>query len=128
MNIPDRYTLPQMDFVGGSTQDLVFHCYFHIGRKPHDLSSCSANFAIVNYNHKDEEPLVSKPMTVSSDPGVDGGISNVLRVTLDPADTVDLPNGKYVYQVSIRDVSGDVEIPKHGIMHIINNINKAFAR
>ena len=27
MHIPNPYTLPAFDFVGGSTQDLIFHCY-----------------------------------------------------------------------------------------------------
>lgn len=128
MNIPNPYTLPAMNFVGGSTQDLVFHCYFYLNHNPFDLSSCTANFAIVNYINKNGEPLVSKQMRISEGPETDNGVWNVLSVTLDPADTVDLPAGKYIYQISISDISGDMEIPNHGIIHIINNINKQFAR
>lgn len=128
MTIPNPYTLPAMDFVGGSTQDLVFHCYFHLTKKPHDLSSCTANFSIINFVNKKGEPLVSKQMTIRAAPNVDGEVNNVLSVTLSPTDTVNLPAGKYIYQISIRDISGDVEIPNQGIIHIINNINKSFAR
>lgn len=128
MNIPNPYTLPAMDFVGGSTQDLVFHCYFYRNKKPHDLSSCTANFSIINFVNKNGEPLVSKQMDVGADPSIDREVSNVLRVTLDPLDTVNLPAGKYIYQITIRDISGDVEIPNQGIIHIINNINKTFIR
>lgn len=128
MNIPDPYTLPAIDFVGGSTQDLVFHCYFYVNKTPHDLSSCTANFSIINFINKNGDPLVSKQMAVGADPDTDGEVKNVLRVTLTAEDTVDLPAGKYIYQVSIKDISGDIEIPKHGIIHIINNINKAFVR
>ena len=128
MNIPNQYTLPSMDFVGGSTQDLVFHCYHYTDKRAHDLASCTANFSIINYVNKYGTPVVSKQMAIGSDPAIDGDIKNVLRVTLDPFDTVNLPAGKYIYQISIKDVSGDIEIPKQGIIHIINNINKAYVK
>ncbi len=128
MTIPNPYTLPAIDFVGGSTQDLVFHCYFYLTRGPHDLSSCTANFSIINFVNKNGEPLVSKQMAIGTSPDVDGESNNVLRVTLDPTDTVDLPAGKYIYQISIRDISGKIEIPDQGVIHIIKNINKRFVR
>lgn len=128
MNIPKLYILPQIDFVGGATRDFAFYCYFQVRKKPYDMSSCSANFSIANFVNKTCQPLVSKSMTIGEDLDVDGSVRNVLRVTLDPLDTVDLPTGKYIYQISIRDVSGDVEIPKHGIIYIANNINKDFVK
>lgn len=126
MNIPNPYTLPSMDFVGGSTQDLVFHCYFYLNRQPHDLSSCTANFAIINFVNKNGEPLVSKPMEIRASNRDEEAVNNILSVTLNPDDTVNLPAGKYIYQISIKHISGDMEIPKQGIIHIINNINKSF--
>lgn len=126
MRIPDIYTLPQVDFVGGSTQDFAFHCYSVSKKRPQDLSSCTANFAIINFVNKNGEPRVNKEMEIGTDPSMDGEISNVLRVTLTPEDTIALPAGKYIYQISIRDISGDVEIPNQGIIHIVNNINKSF--
>jgi hypothetical protein len=57
----------------------------------------------------------------------DGTSDNVLTVTLLPTETVDL-FGKYIYQIMIRDIDGDVEIPKQGILYITNNINKSFIR
>lgn len=128
MNIPNPYTLPSMDFVGGSTQDLVFHCYHYLNKKAQDLSSCTANFSIINFVNKNGDTLVSKQMDIGAAPDVDGEVSNVLRVALAPLDTVNLPAGKYIYQITIKDISGDVEIPNQGIIHIINNINKAFVR
>lgn len=128
MNIPNPYTLPPMDFVGGSTQDLVFHCYHYLNKKAQDLSSCTANFSIINFVNKNGDPLVSKQMDIGVAPDIDGEVSNVLRVALAPLDTVNLPAGKYIYQITIKDISGDVEIPDQGIIHIINNINKAFVR
>lgn len=128
MNIPNPYTLPAIDFVGGSTQDLVFHCYFYANKKPQDLSSCTANFSLINFVNKNGLPLVSKQMEIGATPDIDGEVNNTLSVTLESKDTVDLPAGKYIYQISIRDISGDMEIPNQGIIHIINNINKPFAR
>ena len=124
VRLPDPYTLPAMDFVGGSTQDLVFHCYHYMNKKAHDLSSCTAKFAIINFVNKNGKRLVSKDMDIGADPSLDGEIKNVLRTTLAPSDTVNLPAGKYIYQITIKDITGDVYIPNHGIIHIINNIDK----
>lgn len=55
----------------------------------------------------------------------EGTSDNVLMVTLEPAETVDLC-GKYIYQVIIKDMNGDTEIPKQGVLYITNNINKSF--
>lgn len=52
-------------------------------------------------------------------------ISNVLRVVLLPEETVDLV-GKFIYQITIQDISGEIEIPDQGIIRIANNINKSF--
>ena len=52
MHIPNPYTLPAFDFVGGSTQDLIFHCYFFKTKKPQDLSACVADFSIINFVNK----------------------------------------------------------------------------
>lgn len=123
MHVPNPFTLPAIDFIGGSTQDLIFHCYFYVNKKPHDLSSCTANFAIINFVNKSGEPVFSKQMKVGTDQ--DGDICNVLSVTLDPDRTVNIPAGKYIYQISIRDISGDIEV-NQGIIHIIGNIDKRF--
>lgn len=124
---PNPYTLPTIDFIGGSTQDLVFHCYFYLNKQPFDLSSCTANFAVINFVNKNGAPLVSKPMTIRTARDEEGAISNILSVTLTPADTLKL-GGQYIYQITIKDISGEVDIPDQGIMHITNNINKAFVQ
>jgi len=119
------YTLPTIDFVGGETQDLAFHVYFYENRKPFGMAGCSANFAIVSYMNKIGVPIVTKTMNAIMNE--EGTVDNVLTVTLEPSETVDL-YGKYIYQITIKDVAGDVEIPKQGILIITNNINKAFVR
>jgi len=120
----DIYTLPTIDFVGGATQDFAFHVYFHAGGRPFDLDDCTANFAVVNYINKNGAPLISKSMEVAQgeDTG-EGVVDNILKVTLTPSDTMNL-NGKYIYQITVKDTAGQVDIPNQGIMRIINNINK----
>lgn len=119
------YSLPTIDFVGGSTQEIMFHTFFDRNKRAFDLASCTANFAVVNYVNKNGEPLISKTMEIIASE-VDGEtITNVLRVVLLPEDTVDL-TGKFIYQISIQDISGEIEIPDQGIIRIANNINKNF--
>ena len=70
-------------------------------------------------------PILTKSMeAIYNDSGTS---NNVLTVKLLPNETVEL-FGKYIYQIIIRDIDGDVEIPNHGILYIINNINKDFIR
>ena len=126
MHIPNPYTLPAFDFVGGSTQDLIFHCYFFKTKKPNDLSACVADFSIINFVNKNGKPLLSKQMDIGSDPDRDGDVSNVVRVTLDSKDTLNLPAGKYIYQITIKDIDGEAEIPNQGFLLISHNINESF--
>ena len=119
------YSLPTIDFVGGSTQELVFHTFFSQNKKPFDLSSCTASFALINFVNKNGSPLIAKPMEVSKSEDGDGTVTNVLRVVLLPEETVD-PVGQFIYQITIQDISGEIEIPDQGIIRIANNINKSF--
>ena len=117
------YVLPTIDFVAGETQELAFHVYFHANGKALSLEGCEANFAVVNYMNAHSVPVISKAMSV--DYGVDKDVDNVLTVKLLPGDTIDL-SGKYIYQISIRNQKGDVEIPKQGVMIIHRNIDKKY--
>ena len=82
------YTLPTIDFVGGETQDLLFHVYFYKNKKPFSLSGCTSNFSIVSFTNKTGEPILSKQMasTFNDDETYD----NILTITLEPGDTVEL--------------------------------------
>lgn len=126
--VPNPYTLPTLDFVGGSTQILSFSLYFRVEGVPFDASECEAEFAIVNINNK-KSTLLRKAMVI--EPGSDEtdgeAAENVISVTLDPADTVEL-DGKYIYQITIKDGYGGVDIPNQGIMFITNNIDKNYIR
>lgn len=119
------YTLPTIDFVGGETQNLAFNVYFYKNKQPFSLTGCTCNFSIVSFTNKKGAPILTKSMEAIYNDDVTA--NNVLTVTLTPSDTVDLC-GKYIYQIIIRDVNGDIEIPKQGILYITNNINKNFIR
>ena len=58
------YTLPTIDFIAGESQDLLFHTYFHTGRRPFDLTGCSCNFAVVNFLNRTGSPILSKSMSI----------------------------------------------------------------
>lgn len=86
---------------------------------------CSIAVPIVSFTNKTGVPILTKPMESHFNDDVTA--ENVLAVTLDPLDTVDLC-GKYIYQITIKDINGNIEIPKQGILFITNNINKSFIR
>lgn len=124
--ISNVYSLPQIDFVGGSSEGLIFHVYSSKENpKPFGLTGCTANFAIVNYINKNGVPVVSKPMTVRMNEAETD--YNILFVDLLPSDTLDLC-GKFIYQITIKDIDNNADIPQQGIIYIHNNINKDFLR
>lgn len=117
--INNIYTLPELDFVGGATNDFQFRVYRDEGKtEAADLDGCTANFSLVNIINKSGTPALSKSMTVAQDEK-----TSMLTVTLTAADTVNL-NGKFVYQITIIDSRGFSIIPDQGIMHIHSNINR----
>lgn len=123
MDIPNPYTLPTIEFVGGESQELLFNVYFYKNRKPFSMIGCTSNFSVVDFTNKKGSPILNKSMDVLENG--DGSAFNILSVDLTPKETCEL-SGKYIYQITIRDVNGNVEIPKQGLMYITNNINKSF--
>ena len=120
------YTLPTIDFVGGSTQALRFRVYWHSLLYPYDLTRCTANFSIVHFINKTGTTIISKQMDIEELGGTgNGNTYNVLTVTLLPQETVGLC-GKYIYQITIKGDDGRAEVPNQGILYIANNINKVF--
>ncbi len=124
MAVGDRtHQLPSDSFIAGESHLFVFNCFYYADNRPFSLARCTASFSIVHAFDKEADPILTKPMTVEMN--VDRTTDSRLHVTLLPAETVDL-HGKYIYQVSVRDVSGDIEIPGQGELHIYNNIDKNF--
>ena len=119
----NQFTLPEWEMVGGESQKRVFTLY-NSKKQECDISGGSANFAVVDFANLSGTPYISKPVEITQS---ESGNYSVLSIELSPNETVNL-FGKLVYQISIKDGSGNVAIPRHGIMYIIRNINKDFVK
>ena len=118
----DIYTLPKIVFVAGQSSTFNWRIYDSSGDN-FDCSECSGNLAVIEYDDKTGDALLSKDLTFTSEN--DDGVYNIASATLSPSDTLDW-DGKYVYQLTIVDASGSAEIPNKGIMLVSNNINPSF--
>jgi len=113
------YNLPEISFVGGESRDFRFKLFTDSG-KVFNASGATANFSVVNSLNRTGDPLISRTMNIIAD---EDEIMSTLSLTLLPAETVNL-FGKYIYQITIEDMSGEMEIPSQGILRITNNIDK----
>ena len=86
------YTLPELTFVGGKTQELKFNLK-DSQRNPFNAEGSSADFSICNYSNKIGEPIFSVTPVLAAD---ENGIESRLIVTIAPDKTVHL-FGKYIY-------------------------------
>lgn len=112
------YTLPELTFVGGETQEMKFRLK-EIDGSLYNAKYCTANFSICNYSNKVGTPIITLTPTFISD---GGKIIHILHIVLPAEKTVNL-FGKYIYQIVIMDDTGRIEIPNQGIMNITRNIN-----
>ncbi len=119
------YSLPEIAFVAGQSKTLRWRL-FTIYNAPFNAEGCLGNFSVVDYSDKTGDPLISKPLTFNT--GTDEtGVKNIASVDLLPSDTLGL-RGKYIYQITVRDTDGEVEIPDQGILLISHNINESYLR
>ena len=115
------YTLPQDRFVAGQTCKYIWRLFRESGQ-PFNANGCEGSFALIDYSHKDEEPILVKPVDLLLG---DEEFVNIASLELKPEDTINL-DGKYIYQLSIKDPEGNLEIPNQGLLYISNNIHKSF--
>lgn len=123
------YSLPELCFVGGSSENFEFNLYYDKSNpRPFDIYGGKAEFSIVNLANKNGTPIFSKSMEIAQGDthGETDTCHNVVRVSLLPEDTVDL-FGKFVYQVTLADADGNID-PHQGIVVIHRNINKTFIK
>lgn len=80
----------------------------------------------MDYSDKTGDPLITKSLTFSIGDD-DTGAKNVASVDLLPKETLGL-YGKYIYQITIKDIDGEAEIPNQGILLITHNINESFLK
>ena len=122
----DVYSLPEVMFVAGQSNTLRWRLFTE-QNVPFNAEGCTGKFALVDYSDKyNDEPLVSKPLSFVIGDDVTGA-KNVATVDLLPTDTLGL-YGKYIYQITIKDIDGEVEIPNQGIFNIFHNINESFLK
>ena len=122
----DIYTLPEVVFVAGQSNTLRWRL-FTITKVPFNADGCTGNFSVVDYSDQTGEPLISKPLTSSLGDDDEHGVKNIASVDLKPSDTLGL-DGKYIYQITIKDIDGEAEIPNQGFLLITHNINESFLK
>lgn len=116
------YILPEWRLVGGETRKRTFTLHHDEGGPIYNIPGAIAEMAVVDFVNPHGEPRFRKPASVSADAN-----GNYCEITVDLAsvDTLNL-QGKYIYQLTIRDALGNIAAPK-GLMYIAPNINKSFA-
>lgn len=121
----DIYTLPEIPFVAGQSNTLRWRLFTQ-AHVPFNAEGCTGNFSVVDYSDQTGDPLISKPLQfVLGDD--ERGTKNVATVDLLPSDTLGL-HGKYIYQITIKDIDGEAEIPNQGFLQITHNINESFLK
>lgn len=121
----DIYTLPEIVIIGGQSATIRWRLFTE-ANTPFNANGCTGNFSVVDYSNPNDDPLIDKSLTFSVGDD-ETGIKNIASVDLSPSDTLDM-QGKYIYQIQIRDIDGEAEIPNQGIMQITHNINTTFLR
>lgn len=121
----DIYTLPEVVFVSGQSLTLRWRLWT-VNKVPFNTDGCVGDFSVVDYSDKTGDPLITKSLTFSVGDD-DTGAKNVASVDLLPKETLGL-YGKYIYQITIKDIDGEAEIPNQGILLITHNINESFLK
>lgn len=88
---------------------------YNNSKKQINATGMIARLAICSYVTAGMSPLVLKQCSVVD---WDQGMA-VLRVDLDPEDTIDL-HGKFIYQITAKDVAGDLGVLR-GYLYVAPN-------
>lgn len=115
------FTLPEISFVGGESQEFSFHLKNPNGQ-PFDARDAYSSFDICEYSNNTGTPIKSYTPEILIDAA---GYGSILHVEIPKVDTAEM-YGKYIYQITIIDVNGTSEIPNQGIMNIAKNINSGY--
>lgn len=119
----DIYTMPSIVFVAGQSNTIKWNLYTR-AKTPYNAQGCTGNFSVVDYSDQEGDPLINKALSFSK--GIENVI-NVASVNLAPRDTLEL-DGKYIYQIIIKDIYNEAEIPNQGFLLITHNINAAYLK
>lgn len=124
------YTLPEIQFIGGTTQNFCFTVHTESGALYTTLDDCDITFSVISYVNRDYgSPIIlysSKDDNAMVTYAVNGdGEACRIIVKLDREATFTL-SGKFIYQIEITDASGKTESPGQGIMTITRNIGSGY--
>ena len=117
------FTLPEIAFIGGSTEKLSFNL-IKPNKQPY-VDVDGVKFSVISYSNRD----YSNPVFVleNENDGVIVDIDDeqtysrvIITIGRDLTKTL---SGKYIYQLEIMDATGKSEIPGQGIITITRNIN-----
>lgn len=108
--------LPDWDFVGGSTQSRTFQFARPAGTE-YNIEGGKVYYSICEYVN-DGDPVLFKDADITIS---ENGNYCITTLSLLPEETSEL-NGCFRYQITVKDGSGNVAIPFHGMMHITKNI------
>ena len=116
------FTLPEWNFVGGETQTRIFKLYEPNEIYVMNLQGSSSEVSVTDFVNPEGNASFIKPAVISED---ESGKACYVTVSFTPNDTISM-NGKYIYQITIRDIKGNVAAPR-GVMRISQNIDQAFS-
>lgn len=112
--------LPDWEFVGGVTQEYDFTLRAESGYF-YDIPGATASLAVAPFVNPRDAVLVKAGSIIPNS----AGANCIVHFLLDKNDTLNL-HGKFIYQISIKNVDGTMAPPMRGRMYIIENIDKSF--
>lgn len=119
--INPTYNLPRIKFVGGETKRLYFYMQTEPGVAA-DVAGCTVALAIRDFNNPEGESVFELNCNIKAD---SNETDSIVVADIPPQATVNL-RGRYIYQITIKDSGGVVDIPGQGYMDIIKNIHPDF--
>lgn len=114
----DGMSLPEYHMIAGESKRFTIPIYDNYSRQI-DATGMTARFAICGYVNPNMEPFVTKQCGVTP---WESGVA-VLSTSLNPDDTVGL-TGKFLYQITAKDASGDFGVMR-GVLYIHPNGDKS---
>lgn len=110
-----RFTLPTLHFTAGETQVLIFR-FFNKSKQQINSADLECTFSLIHYSQRFSQPLFVLNGEILQQDEVSSS-----KIKINSEETLNL-FGKFVYQISIKDIKGNVEI-EQGIMEIYKNTN-----
>jgi hypothetical protein len=113
------YQLPEYNMTAGETQNITI-MLFAKNKNQIDAEGMTARLAISDFINQGGEPIFVKDCSIVQPAGSDLAS---LYCQLSPSDTIAM-RGKYIYQVTVKDIDDTVSILK-GIMNISRNVDQS---